>query len=198
MPPIKRPNFVRAKIHLNEWISCIKPVIWWPAKIRHCPAIMANCAGPLLKNPFFACKFYFWFLHCSIITSQILSPRATTNREPNLKRTICKRCGTILKPGSTADCTMNAQNRNVFQIVCGTCQFVKRFHINSKYKMWLDDARAIKETMRFDRQSRAPSSQPPKTNQKKDKKEAEQINETKEWKTIFLYYFFLFFFYRFH
>lgn len=66
-------------------------------------------------------------------------------REPNVKRTICKRCGLILKPGISAELNINLEvnKRRVCEIRCLKCFAVKRFVMNPKYDLWLDDERSV-------------------------------------------------------
>lgn len=67
-----------------------------------------------------------------------------------MKRTICKQCGLILKPGISAELSItNAsnENRNECLIKCGKCQTNKRFVINPKYNLWIDTEHAISETV---------------------------------------------------
>lgn len=67
-----------------------------------------------------------------------------------MKRTICKQCGLILKPGTSADLSIadgKNENRNECLIRCGKCSTSKRFHINPKYNLWIDSEQAISETI---------------------------------------------------
>lgn len=67
-----------------------------------------------------------------------------------MKRTICKRCGTVLLPNVSSDMDIVSEangKREVCEIECKNCKFVKRFVINEKYKLWVDQSVAIKEVV---------------------------------------------------
>lgn len=65
-----------------------------------------------------------------------------------MKRKICKTCKQILIPGTpnSADLDITGNN-SVCEIRCNNCSAKKTFHVNPKYKMWLDDPRSIVETI---------------------------------------------------
>lgn len=70
------------------------------------------------------------------------------NREPNVKRTICKRCGLVLKPGISSELNLDRNgNKKVCRIECAKCGFSKRFVLNPKYNLWLDDEKSINEVI---------------------------------------------------
>lgn len=67
-----------------------------------------------------------------------------------MKRTICKQCGLILKPGISAELSIaNEKNEKMNECVikCGKCNTNKRFIINPKYNLWIDTDAAISETI---------------------------------------------------
>lgn len=86
------------------------------------------------------------------ITAHCLDCCAFT-REPELKRTICKKCGLILKPDVTATLTISAEQNgktNVCSIECTKCGFVKRYVLNKGYSLWLDNEASVKEILEPD------------------------------------------------
>lgn len=74
-------------------------------------------------------------------------------RSPDVKRSLCKRCGIVLVVGSSALLeVLSEQNgkTETCQIECLHCRSVRRFVVNPKYDMWLDNPKAVKETIVFD------------------------------------------------
>lgn len=99
-----------------------------------------------------------WF--CLNLWMKIISSHR--HREPEMKRTICKQCGLILKPGISAELSIaNEKNehRNECVIQCGKCNTRKRFNINPKYNLWIDTEQAINETICPGNQSNVPAKQ---------------------------------------
>lgn len=73
------------------------------------------------------------------------------NREPEIKRTICKRCGIIFQPGVTANLNIVSEQNDktkVCEIECTQCGFTKRLVMSKKYKVWVDLEDSIKEKIR--------------------------------------------------
>lgn len=66
-----------------------------------------------------------------------------------MHRTICKRCGNILKPSSSAELSMNEQNPNMCEISCNVCGIVKRFMVNPNYNLWFDNPQSVVNEIRF-------------------------------------------------
>lgn len=70
------------------------------------------------------------------------------HREPEMKRTICKRCGLVFVPGVSADLNIVTEQNGktkVCKVECSKCSFTKRFVLNKNYNVWVDDERSIKE-----------------------------------------------------
>lgn len=68
-----------------------------------------------------------------------------------MKRTICKQCGLILKPGISAELTFeddHREDRNPCLIKCDKCNAKKRFMVNSKYDLWLDAEESVHEVIK--------------------------------------------------
>lgn len=69
-------------------------------------------------------------------------------REPDIKRTICKRCALILKPGVSADLDIDGEQNGktkVCKIKCLQCGQVKRFVMNKNYDLWMDNEKSTKQ-----------------------------------------------------
>lgn len=67
-----------------------------------------------------------------------------------MKRTICKQCGLLLRPGLSAELSIQDEHRddiNACLIKCDKCNTNKRFVVNSKYKLWLDTRESIAEVL---------------------------------------------------
>lgn len=74
----------------------------------------------------------------------------TIYREPELKRTICKKCGLILRPEATATLNISSEQNNktkVCTIKCSKCGFSKRYVLNKNYSLWLDNEASVKEIL---------------------------------------------------
>lgn len=66
-------------------------------------------------------------------------------RHPDIKRTICKKCGLALEPGISSILGVDPKNGNVFQIECSQCGYKKNFVINEDYKFWLENPESVVE-----------------------------------------------------
>lgn len=66
-----------------------------------------------------------------------------------MKRTLCKICGIVLKPGVSAEVQINGckEKDQMLTVVCTMCSSSKSFVLNSKYDMWLDNPRSVVETI---------------------------------------------------
>lgn len=72
-------------------------------------------------------------------------------REPEMKRTICKQCGLILKPGVSAELNIRDEHNektNLCEIKCRKCNSTKRFVVNPKYNLWLDAKESVNEVIK--------------------------------------------------
>lgn len=68
-----------------------------------------------------------------------------------MKRTICKQCGIVLKPGISAELCFEDDRRedmNTCLIKCAKCNATKRFVVNSKYNLWLDAKESVNEIIK--------------------------------------------------
>lgn len=101
---------------------------------------MVNNAKSLQGNLYNECKYldaflkfqeYFIMLNLSFIHC----------REPEMKRTICKQCGLVLKPGTSCELDISDEHSNECSIKCSKCGSIKRFIVNPKYNLWIDTKR---------------------------------------------------------
>ncbi|XP_059610940.1 uncharacterized protein LOC132257901 [Phlebotomus argentipes] len=78
-----------------------------------------------------------------------IGKKSVLKMEPAVKRSLCKKCSIFLKPGETADIDVKETPQKVSIISCRRCGFRKRYHINSKYSMWLDNPDSVAEALNF-------------------------------------------------
>ncbi|CAH2223072.1 ribonuclease P subunit p21 [Pelobates cultripes] len=79
-------------------------------------------------------------------TEKMISKRLVLRQDPSIKRTICKRCSSLLLPGVT--CTVRQKkHRGQRQTVvrCLSCGLIKRFLSNPNYKLWCEQPEALLE-----------------------------------------------------
>lgn len=70
-----------------------------------------------------------------------------------MKRTICKKCGLILKPGISTELNITSEQNGktkICSIKCSKCTFTKRYVLNKNYDLWFDNENSIKEIMQPD------------------------------------------------
>lgn len=71
-------------------------------------------------------------------------------REPAIKRTICKRCGNVLIPGTSSDIEISPNNPKLCEIKCRKCGCLRRFTMTGEYRSWLDDPQSIRDRLSID------------------------------------------------
>ncbi|XP_053563530.1 ribonuclease P protein subunit p21 isoform X2 [Bombina bombina] len=79
-------------------------------------------------------------------TERMISQRLVLRQDPSIKRTICKRCSSLLLPGVTSTVRQkkhHGQRRTVVR--CLSCGHTKRFLNNPNYKLWCDQPQALLE-----------------------------------------------------
>ncbi|XP_068124549.1 ribonuclease P protein subunit p21 [Hyperolius riggenbachi] len=79
-------------------------------------------------------------------TEKMISKRLVLRQDPSVKRTICKRCSSLLLSGIT--CTVRQKKcRGQRQTVvrCLSCGLTKRFLSNPNYKLWCEQPEALLE-----------------------------------------------------
>ncbi|KAK9967659.1 hypothetical protein ABG768_002039 [Culter alburnus] len=77
-------------------------------------------------------------------TQKTISKRLVLRQDPSVKRTICKKCCTLLVPGVTSTVRQKRGPRRQRKTVvrCLSCGLTKRFPNNPKYKLWVDQPEA--------------------------------------------------------
>lgn len=70
-------------------------------------------------------------------------------RHPDIKRTICKKCGVSLQIGSTAELTLPETLPEMYNFKCLKCGFMKRYKNNPNYKLWMENPESIVEVYDF-------------------------------------------------
>ncbi|NP_001003530.1 ribonuclease P protein subunit p21 [Danio rerio] len=77
-------------------------------------------------------------------TQKTISKRLVLRQDPSVKRTICKKCYTLLIPGVTSTVRQKRgkgrQRKTVVR--CLSCGLTKRFPNNPKHKLWVDQPEA--------------------------------------------------------
>ncbi|KAJ6633476.1 Ribonuclease P protein subunit p21 [Pseudolycoriella hygida] len=82
-----------------------------------------------------------------------IGKKAVLRIEPNLHRTMCKRCGNILKPSKSAELSISDENPKMCVITCNVCGKCRRFPINPNYNLWFDNPQSVVEEIRYDGES---------------------------------------------
>ncbi|CAK8690286.1 unnamed protein product [Clavelina lepadiformis] len=76
-------------------------------------------------------------------TMKALALRNVVRLSPQIKRTICKKCGIILVPGVTCK-VRNRSGRERFTMVhCLDCGYSRRFFLDPNYSLWNDNEENI-------------------------------------------------------
>ncbi|XP_063809664.1 ribonuclease P protein subunit p21 [Pseudophryne corroboree] len=76
-------------------------------------------------------------------TERTISKRLVLRQDPSIKRTICKRCSSLLLSGIT--CTVRQKKRRGQRqtvVRCLSCGLTKRFLNNPNYKLWCEQPEA--------------------------------------------------------
>ncbi|XP_053310970.1 ribonuclease P protein subunit p21 [Spea bombifrons] len=79
-------------------------------------------------------------------TQRVISKRLVLRQDPSVKRTICKRCSSLLIPGVTSTVRQKkcrGQRKTVIR--CLSCGLTKRFLSNPDYKLWCEQPEALLE-----------------------------------------------------
>lgn len=66
--------------------------------------------------------------------------------EPYVKRTICKKCNSLLIPGISAKVRIR-KKRSLWH--CNKCHATKSFNCQSNYKLWIEDPKSIVEILEY-------------------------------------------------
>ncbi|MEE6470079.1 hypothetical protein FKM82_008852 [Ascaphus truei] len=76
----------------------------------------------------------------------MIGKRLVLRQDPSVKRTICKRCSSLLVPGITSTVRQKkhyGQRQTVVR--CLSCGLTKRFLSNPNYKLWCEQPEALLE-----------------------------------------------------
>nr|XP_033797222.1 ribonuclease P protein subunit p21 [Geotrypetes seraphini]XP_033797223.1 ribonuclease P protein subunit p21 [Geotrypetes seraphini]XP_033797224.1 ribonuclease P protein subunit p21 [Geotrypetes seraphini]XP_033797225.1 ribonuclease P protein subunit p21 [Geotrypetes seraphini]XP_033797226.1 ribonuclease P protein subunit p21 [Geotrypetes seraphini]XP_033797227.1 ribonuclease P protein subunit p21 [Geotrypetes seraphini] len=106
-------------------------------------------------------------------TQKTISKRLVLRQDPSVKRTICKRCCSLLLPGITATIRQRrhyGQRRTVVR--CLSCGLTKRFLNNPNYKLWAEQLEALLE-------NQPKSAQSPNVQQTQQKEKKNVKSDTK-------------------
>uniref|UniRef100_A0A8C1AC28 Ribonuclease P 21 subunit n=1 Tax=Cyprinus carpio carpio TaxID=630221 RepID=A0A8C1AC28_CYPCA len=102
------------------------------------------------------------------LTQKTISKRLVLRQDPSVKRTICKKCCTLLIPGVTSTVRQKRgpmrQRKTIVR--CLSCGVTKQFPNNPKHKLWVDQAEAQLENQTLQGEDAGPSSKS-KTQEKK-------------------------------
>ncbi|XP_062251073.1 ribonuclease P protein subunit p21 isoform X2 [Platichthys flesus] len=100
-------------------------------------------------------------------TQRTIARRLVLRQDPSVKRTICKKCFSLLIPGVTATTRQQRKKRKTrFTVVtCLSCGQSKKFLNNPDYCLWVDNPKA-----QMDQQKPPDSGHSAQHQTKKDKK----------------------------
>ncbi|KAG9492395.1 ribonuclease P protein subunit p21 [Eleutherodactylus coqui] len=79
-------------------------------------------------------------------TEKTISKRLVLRQDPSIKRTICKRCSSLLLSGIT--CTVRqrkSRGQRLTLVRCLSCGLTKRFLNNPNHKLWSEQPEALLE-----------------------------------------------------
>ncbi|KAG5850339.1 ribonuclease P protein subunit p21 [Anguilla rostrata] len=77
-------------------------------------------------------------------TQKTISKRLVLRQDPSVKRTLCKKCYSVLVPGITATVRQRrSRNRECTTLVrCVSCGQTKRFRNDPHHRLWVDQPEA--------------------------------------------------------
>ncbi len=67
-----------------------------------------------------------------------LSKKTVKKLDPSLKRTLCKGCGGLLQPGTTARVRVRSKRQKHVAWTCLACGYVRRFNLDPRHRLWYD------------------------------------------------------------
>ncbi|CAH1274103.1 RPP21 [Branchiostoma lanceolatum] len=71
-------------------------------------------------------------------TLKRISKNCVQRQDPSVKRTICKRCDSLLIPGVTATVRIRAKREKHVVVTCLECRMVRRFLARKDYQLWTE------------------------------------------------------------
>uniref|UniRef100_UPI00398F26EE ribonuclease P protein subunit p21 n=1 Tax=Pristiophorus japonicus TaxID=55135 RepID=UPI00398F26EE len=109
-------------------------------------------AGVKDKDAFQRLNFLYQAAHCVLAqnpeneelarfychTQRTICKRLVLRQDPSVKRTVCKRCSSLLVPGLTAKVRQRKRSQRLTVVNCLTCGLTKRFPHNPGYCLWAD------------------------------------------------------------
>ncbi|KAF2900159.1 hypothetical protein ILUMI_06026 [Ignelater luminosus] len=75
-----------------------------------------------------------------------ISKKAVQRVEPEIKRTICKKCHNVLLAGVSAK--VRLRNKKL-RWICNRCQITKVFKAVPDYQLWIQDPQSVVETLKY-------------------------------------------------
>ncbi|RXM99614.1 Ribonuclease P protein subunit p21 [Acipenser ruthenus] len=78
-------------------------------------------------------------------TERTISRRLVLRQDPSVKRTVCKKCCSLLIPGVTATVRQRKYNRRqrLTVVRCLSCGQTKRFRNDPEYQLWVERPEAL-------------------------------------------------------
>jgi len=74
-----------------------------------------------------------------------VSAKVVMRLQPDIKRTICKKCSALLVPGVTATVRMKGRRQKHMVVTCIDCGRVKRFNAEESHVLWTDRPEGVVE-----------------------------------------------------
>ena len=74
-----------------------------------------------------------------------VSTKVVMRLQPDIKRTICKKCNALLVPGVTATVRIRGRRQKHVVVKCMDCGRVKRFNANDSHVLWVDRPEGVVE-----------------------------------------------------
>ncbi|XP_067878143.1 ribonuclease P protein subunit p21 [Heterodontus francisci] len=71
-------------------------------------------------------------------TQRTISKRLVLRQDPSVKRTLCKRCSSLLLPGVTATVRLRKRSQRMTVVRCLSCGLTKRFPNKPGYSLWAE------------------------------------------------------------
>ncbi|XP_041036030.1 ribonuclease P protein subunit p21 [Carcharodon carcharias] len=75
-------------------------------------------------------------------TQRSISKRLVLRQDPSVKRSICKRCSSLLLPGLTATVRQRKRRQRLTIVRCLSCGLTKRFPSKPGYTLWVEHPEA--------------------------------------------------------
>ncbi|KAG9266974.1 ribonuclease P protein subunit p21 [Astyanax mexicanus] len=114
-------------------------------------------AGIKDKEAFQRLNFLYQAAHCVLaqnpenielarfycFTQKTIARRLVLRQDPSVKRTLCKRCCSLLIPGVTSTARQRSRRRQCVTVIrCLSCGLSRKFPNNPKHQLWVDQPEA--------------------------------------------------------